>query len=202
MTNDTVPLPTLAGDITALIRFIAMTLPKTATLGTLLRHLTELLDGSVEDAYRSLSLDYRPRYTPVMRVLLAQGPASIRAISLRAGITHSAVSQTVAQMVRAGLVALEPGGDARERIAALTPAGEAIVPALRRQWEATEAAARTLDRELPMPLTALLRDAIDALERHPFHERLQRAASARTSAGKSSSGKTSSSKPKPGKSSK
>ncbi|MGO4701255.1 MarR family winged helix-turn-helix transcriptional regulator [Dyella sp. 2RAB6] len=178
-----------------------MTLPKTATLGTLLRHLTELLDGSVEDAYRSLALDYRPRYTPVMRVLLAQGPASIRAISLRAGISHSAVSQTVAQMVRAGLVAQEPGGDARERIVALTPAGEAIVPALRRQWEATEAAARTLDQELPMPLTALLREAIDALERRPFRERLQRAASSKTASSKTSSSKTSPRKPKPGKSS-
>jgi DNA-binding MarR family transcriptional regulator len=157
-----------------------MTLPKTATLGTLLRHLTELLDGAVEDAYRALSLDYRPRYTPVMRALLAHGPASIRAISQRAGISHSAVSQTVAQMARHGLVALRPGGDARERIVALTPAGESIVPALRRQWEATEAAARTLDDELTMPLTALLREAIEALERRPFRERLQRARSSKS----------------------
>src|SRR5690348_5551166 len=110
-----------------------MALPPTATLGTLLRHLIELLDGAVEQAYAGLALDYRPRYTPVVRALLELGPASLRAISLRAGITHSAVSQTVAQMKKHGLVRYRPGRDARERIVALTPAAEAIVPALKQQ---------------------------------------------------------------------
>lgn len=148
-----------------------MTIPSTATLGTLLRHLTETLDGAVEQAYKSLSLDYRPRYTPIMRTLLELGPASIRTISLRAGITHSAVSQTVSQMAKHGLVTLRPGGDARERIVTLTAAAKAMVPALKRQWAATSAAARTLDEELSMPLSQLLREAIEALEERPFSER-------------------------------
>ncbi len=44
------------------------------TLGTLLRHLIELLDGAVEQTYRDAELDYRPRYTPVLRALIARGP--------------------------------------------------------------------------------------------------------------------------------
>jgi DNA-binding MarR family transcriptional regulator len=149
-----------------------MTIPRTATLGTLLRHLTEMLDGSVEQAYASLPLDYRPRYTPIMRVLLELGPASIRTISERAGITHSATSQSVSQMARRGLVRLRQGGDARERIVTLTATAEEIVPALRKQWTATNAAAQALDNELSMPLSQLLREAIEALERRPFNERL------------------------------
>ena len=36
-----------------------------ATLGTLLRALLDQLDPSVEQAYRDLKLDYRPRSTGV-----------------------------------------------------------------------------------------------------------------------------------------
>ena len=38
-------------------------------LGTQLRHLIELLDGDVAQTYANAGLDYRPRFTPVMRVL-------------------------------------------------------------------------------------------------------------------------------------
>jgi DNA-binding MarR family transcriptional regulator len=147
-----------------------------ATLGTLLRHLVEKLDAAVEHRYVQSRLDYRPRYTPVVRALMTSGPASIRAISRSAGITHSAVSQTVAQMIERGLVKFEPGGDARERIVALTATAKAMVPKLEQHWQATNAAARMLDTELSMPLSDLLREAIDALERSPFSERIATAA--------------------------
>lgn len=135
-----------------------------------------MLDGAVEQAYARSGLNYRPRYTPIMRALLDLGPASIRAISLRAGITHSAVSQTVSQMAKHGLVRLKPGGDARERIVVFTRAAEAMVPALQRQWQATNAAAQALDDELSSPLTALLRETVAALERQSFAERIEASA--------------------------
>ncbi|WP_371871428.1 hypothetical protein [Phytohabitans rumicis] len=46
---------------------------------------------------------------------------SIRALAGAVGVTHSAASQTVAQMAKAGYVTLEPGTDARQRIVHLTP---------------------------------------------------------------------------------
>lgn len=142
------------------------------TLGTRLRHLLELLDGAVEQAYADAGLDYRPRYTPVVRALLALGDASIRTIAARAGVTHSAASQTVAQMAERGLVTLAPGRDGRERIVALTPAARAMVPALERQWAATNAAAHALDDELAHSLLAVVDQAIAALERTPFAARI------------------------------
>ncbi|WP_242108868.1 MarR family transcriptional regulator [Luteimonas aquatica] len=154
---------------------------RTATLGTLLRHLIETLDGAVETTYARSIPGYRPRFTPVVRALLELGPASIRGIALHAGITHSATSQTVSQMAKQGLVQLRPGGDARERIVALTADAEALIPRLRRHWAATNAAADALDRELSAPLSALLREAIDALERHPFGDRIASAAPSRPS---------------------
>jgi DNA-binding MarR family transcriptional regulator len=150
--------------------------PPSPTLGTLLRHLIEQLDGAVEESYALSGLDYRPRYTPIVRALIECGPASIRAISRSAGITHSAVSQTVAQMQERGLVQFESGGDARERIVALTPAAKTMIPRLQQHWRATNAAADVLDSELSAPLSKLLREAIAALERRPFAQRIQTAA--------------------------
>lgn len=152
-----------------------MPVPANATLGTLLRHLIETLDGSVQAAYADLALNYRPRYTPILRVLRELGSASIRTISQRAGITHSAVSQTVSQMSRDGLIEMQVGNDARERIVALSPAALAMLPVLETQWAITNAAAQALDSELSMPLSQLLREAIDALERRPFKTRMSEA---------------------------
>ncbi|ATB39089.1 MarR family transcriptional regulator [Cystobacter fuscus] len=148
------------------------------TLGTLMRHLVELLDRDVEAAYAAAGLAWRPRNTPVLRALMELGPASIRALSHEIGITHSAVSQTVSQMAKDGLVELRPGADARERIVALSAKAEAMIPALRKQWAATNAAAAQLDSELSAPLSKIAAEAIEALTRKPFGERMRQAAQA------------------------
>lgn len=143
-----------------------------ATLGTLLRHLLDLLDGDVEATYRSAGLDYRPRFTPVMRALGESGPSSIRSISRHAGLTHSAASQTVAEMTRRGLVRAGAGEDGRERIVELTSAGAALLPQLRLFWSATGSAADTLSEEIGVDLAAALGAAIRALEDKPFFDRI------------------------------
>jgi DNA-binding MarR family transcriptional regulator len=144
-----------------------------ATLGTLLRRLIEHLDGAVEASYAGDGLDYRPRYTPIVRALMRDGPATIRDLAARTGVTHSAASQTIAQMAERRLVTLEPGADARERIVAPAPALAAILPGLERRWTATEAAAGTLDADLGLSLADLVTRALDALERQPFAERIR-----------------------------
>lgn len=146
------------------------------TLGTLLRSLIDHLDGEVEAAYSAEGLAWRPRYTPVLRTLTRLGPTSIKAIAVDIGVSHSAASQTVSQMAREGLVALTGGADARERIVTLTPATEALAPALERQQIATNAAAADLDAELSAPLTEVLREAIAALNRRRFGSRIADAA--------------------------
>jgi DNA-binding MarR family transcriptional regulator len=145
------------------------------TLGTLMRHLLDLLDGEVEAAYAAAGLAWRPRYTPVLRALMRENNLSIRALSRVIGISHSAVSQTVSQMQREGLVELKPGADARERIVALSPKAEAKIPALQRQWAATNAAADQLDAELSAPLSKIASEAIEALTETTFGERIRRA---------------------------
>ncbi|PPU75658.1 MULTISPECIES: MarR family winged helix-turn-helix transcriptional regulator [Xanthomonas] len=156
----------------------------TPTLGTLVRHLIELLDGDLEAVYAASGLAWRPRYTPVLRVLMRLGPASIKVLAQEIGITHSAASQTVAQMAKQRLVVLKPGADARERIVVLTAKVRRLVPALQQQWAATNAAAAQLDAELSVPLSAVLAEAIAALQRRSFATRITAATdpASRTSA--------------------
>ena len=118
------------------------------TLGAQLRRLLELLDGDVETAYRRAGLNFRPRYTPIFRALLREGALSIKDVANLACVTHSAASQTIAQMTREDLVQIEMGRDRRERLVGLTPRALAMTPDLERCWAATARAAASLDLSL------------------------------------------------------
>ncbi|MEV6422196.1 MarR family transcriptional regulator [Streptomyces sp. NPDC051662] len=148
--------------------------PGPELLGTRLRHLLDRLDSGVEAVYTDLGMDgFRPRYTPVARVLAAApGPCSIRELAQATGVTHSAASQTVAQMAKDGLVVLAPGDDARRRMVRLTPRAEELLPALNAEWEATSAAAAEFEAELPYSLSRLIGEALEALDRRPMRQRI------------------------------
>jgi DNA-binding MarR family transcriptional regulator len=143
-------------------------------LGTQLRHLVELLDGAVEQAYVEAGLDYRPRYTPVMRVLAEQPSATIGELAALAGLTQPAATQTVALMVKKGLLTLAASGaDGRQRVVRLSASGEALLPRLRVCWQATKSAADSLDAELAFPLSTCLEQAIAVLEARSFGARIR-----------------------------
>lgn len=165
----------------------------TPGLGTQLRHLLELLDGAVEDAYASAGLRYRPRFTPVMRALMACEPSTIGQIAESAKISQPAATQTVALMVKEGLIVSEPGtDDSRQRQIRLSPRGRAMLPKLRDCWKATQMAADSLDASLPRPLSQSLDEAIKALSVESFGSRVAKAranlSGAQTHAASSSAG--------------
>jgi DNA-binding MarR family transcriptional regulator len=145
-------------------------------LGTQLRHLLELLDGAVSDSYAEAGLRYRPRYTPVMRALIAREPSTVGQIAQAARITQPAATQTVGLMVEAGLLTTETGSsDGRQRLIRLTAAGRALLPRVHECWRATEMAAASLDAALPAPLSKSLSHAIAALELKSFGVRIAEA---------------------------
>ncbi|SFQ55045.1 Winged helix DNA-binding domain-containing protein [Amycolatopsis arida] len=142
-------------------------------LGTRLRHLLELLDGDLAALYPELGLDgWRPRYTPFVRALVRLGPSSIHDLARAVSVTHSAASQTVAQMHRQGLVRLAKGADARQRIVHLTERTRVLLPKLDIEWAAASAAVADLDAELPYPLSDVVDAALRALRRRPMRDRI------------------------------
>lgn len=151
--------------------------PDSEALGTLLRHVLELLDGDVAKVYEDQGLvEYRPRFSPVIRALVAEGAMSIRDLAGTVGVTHSAASQTAAQMARAGLVthSTDPS-DNRRRMITLTPKAHALLPVITAEWDATQEAMAELDGEISMPLADLLTEVAEALRGRPFQERISAA---------------------------
>jgi DNA-binding MarR family transcriptional regulator len=148
-----------------------------AGLGTLMRHVLDLLEADVARVYADLGVTgYRPRFGPVVRALVALGPLSIRDLAVATGVTHSAASQTAAQMTRAGLLTLERGTDARQRIARLTERARDLLPVIEAEWAATAAAAAELEAELPAALTDVLISAERAVVSRPMRTRIADAA--------------------------
>lgn len=143
-------------------------------IGTRLRALLDRMEADIAALERSLGLgeiDFRPRFSPVMR-LLGDGEARpVHAIAASIGVTHSAASQTIGQMERRGLVERARGEDGRERLVCLSTLGESVLPAIEREWTLTAAAVADLDRDLPVPLAAMI-DALEtALDRRPLADR-------------------------------
>ena len=158
-------------------------------LGTRLRHLLDQLDDDIAHVYADLGLpNFRPRYTPIVQLVHTHGPRSIRWLADTIGITHSAVSQTVNQMHRDGLVHLVPGEDARQRLVHLTDRARALKPTLDAEWHATNAAALQLDAELPHPLSAAVDAALRALADKPLRERIREHLDDPTAAGPAGDG--------------
>jgi DNA-binding MarR family transcriptional regulator len=86
--------------------------------------------------------------------------------------THSALSQKVAAMRTAGWVQTVVGDDARSKKVTLTEKGRRVVGRLAAEWRATEAALADLEAEIPYPLSRVVADIEQALERKSFHDRI------------------------------
>lgn len=145
-----------------------------ARLGQLFALLRDM-DEAIGELYADRGADQvRQRFVWPMLRLAHEGPTTITGLSRSLGLTHSAVSQTVAQMRRAGLVSSVVGeGDGRTRSVALTARGLELVPLLEAEWRATEAAVRELDDALPVPLSRVAADLGTALEDRPFRQRIE-----------------------------
>lgn len=145
-------------------------------LGTQLSHLLELLEGAVQAAYTDAGLVTRPRYTPVIRALIEREPSTIGQIAAAATISQPSATQTIALMVKDGLLTAKAGpGDARTRLVRFTKKARLMLPELQACWAATKRAADSLEDDLGLPLSEVLGNTIAELEKKPFDQRISEA---------------------------
>lgn len=144
-----------------------------AGLGTRLRKLLAILDGDVQQLYAAGNGQFRPKYFPVVQALLEHGELDVLSLAATAQVTQPAMTQTLQEMERTGLLNLVPGSDRRQRFAELTEAGRATAAELTPLWRAVASAASALDRELPVSLDRAVDEALAALDRKPFRTRIE-----------------------------
>lgn len=143
-------------------------------LGELLRYVNDLVELGAEEHYRTMRLNYRARYTPVLRALHA-GAQTVTDITERTRLTQGAISQTVALLEGDGLIARHALDDGRKSAILLTAAGRTLVGKLERHWVATFAAIDKLEEDIGYPLRRVLEAAAEALEREGFSARVRAA---------------------------
>jgi DNA-binding MarR family transcriptional regulator len=149
--------------------------PTQESLWRPLRVLLARMDNEIARAYEEAQIEgVKPSYVLELLRLHARGPMTIGELADSVGRTHSALSQKVSAMRRAGLVRTKVGADARSKQVYLTAKATRIVGRLTAEWRATEAALAELETEIPYPLSKVVTDLEAALERRSFHERITR----------------------------
>jgi len=140
-----------------------------------LHRLTDYIDSEIGRVYAEMPDARGVRPTWVLEILRldARGPMTIRALADSVGRTHSALSQKVAAMAKAGLVELTPGPDARSRHVVLTERARGLVDRMRAEWLATEETLAEIEAEAAYPLSRVVHDLEEVLARKGFYERLR-----------------------------
>ncbi|MBD2841360.1 MarR family winged helix-turn-helix transcriptional regulator [Erythrobacter rubeus] len=141
-------------------------------LGTKLRLLLARLDGELAALYAKGGHNFRPRFYPVFQLLLQCEESSVSEIANYLQATQPAATQTLSEMKKLDLVEFAAGKDRRERIVTLTPHALEMAGDLRPLWDAVGRAANELDEELSHPLSAILDEALAALARKSFPDRI------------------------------
>jgi DNA-binding MarR family transcriptional regulator len=149
--------------------------PTHASLWRPLRLLLSRIDSDIARVYEEARIEgMKPSYVMELLRLHAHGPMTIAELAESVGRTHSALSQKVSAMRRAGLVHTTAGADGRSKHVHLTARATRVVGRLAAEWRATEAALAELEQEIPYPLSAVVADLEVALARVSFHERITR----------------------------
>jgi DNA-binding MarR family transcriptional regulator len=141
--------------------------------GPLFRLLADM-DADIAGLYAEAGIEgVRTRFVGPMIELGRGGPLTIKEIAGRRKVSHSAMSQTVAAMRKAGLVEPAEDSDGRKRRVQLTARSRELLPFLQAEWRATEATVLALDAELPYPIMRAVADIQAALSARPFAQRLR-----------------------------
>jgi DNA-binding MarR family transcriptional regulator len=138
-----------------------------------LRLLQASMDADITRVYTEAQISgLKPTWVMELLRLHARGPMTITELARSVQLTHSAVSQKVAAMRAAGWVRTATGTDARSKKVTLTAKARRITGRLAAEWRATEAAIADIEAEIPYPLSQVVTDIAEALQRKSFHDRI------------------------------
>ena len=138
-----------------------------------LRLLQAAMDAEIASIYAEAKISgLKPSFVMELLRLHARGPMTITELARSVQLTHSAASQKVAAMRAAGWVRTTAGPDARSKKVTLTARARRITGRLAAEWRATEAAIAELEAEIPYPLSRVVTDIEEALQRKSFHDRI------------------------------
>ena len=106
-------------------------------LASRLRRLLHRLQSDGEQVYRSLNLHFKPKWFPVLHLLLNRSPLTLTEISQLLSVAHPSSIEAVDELISAGLVdSRKSDSDGRCREISLTSEGKQLCNELLPVWDA------------------------------------------------------------------
>lgn len=148
-------------------------------LGTRFKRLSEKFLSDVSNIYHQLGIDFEPSWFGIFYLLDRYQRLSVGELSKLLGITNSAVSQLLSQLVEKGLINISDSlSDKRMRIVEFSTKGHNLLTELKPVWKLIKAEMKNM--LLESQKDCYLLDAIAELERvfekKPLAERVIEAA--------------------------
>lgn len=149
-----------------------------AAIGARLRRLSDRLDRETGAVYVAAGVRFEQRWFGLLNQLRINGPMSVGDIATALGVTHVAVSQTRAALLRKKLVVVTADpADARRNVLRLSAAGQRLAEQLSGTWQLLNDVGRELDREAG-GLVAAIERLERALDQEGVSARVERLRSA------------------------
>lgn len=154
------------------------------SIGTRLRQLSEQLTGAAHDLYTTYGINIEPKWWPIFYCLSEKSWNQVGELAEKIGHSHVAVSRTVKEMAKAGLVRTRASTtDGRVTEVSLTVKGRDLIHAIQPQYEDISAAISQLDTETGTSLWEALAAWETALKKRSFTGRVRDQRHLRRSAG-------------------
>lgn len=116
------------------------------SLGSRLRWLSEYVTRDAAEIYRLYGIDIKPKWFPVLYMLLYGDDNSVTGIANAIGQTHPSVSNIAKEMKTAGLLTdTKNGNDRRATVLSLTDKGKALKHPLKQACEDVTTVVTSLD---------------------------------------------------------
>lgn len=141
--------------------------------GTRLRIFNERLIQDAAKVYKSLNIDFEPRWFTIFYLLNTKSPLSITEISSELGISQPAVTQIADILVKKGYVThVKDRTDTRKRMLALSKKAKELIPLLQPVWDSFCSAHRGLFHSTGFDVMLLLEKLEDELDKKDMFSRI------------------------------
>ena len=147
-------------------------------LGSRLKRLAERLQAGAGKAFRDAGHPVQPSQMALLAALDSHGPQTVSVMVEALGVSQPSVTRNLSGLVTLGLVELRATpGDRRQKTAALTAAGKALLADVKaRIWPPLEAAVAAMCAPLSGPLLGQITAIEAALAAQPLDARVRAAA--------------------------
>ena len=141
-----------------------------------LKRLTDRFMRSANKVYKSLNIDFEPRFFTVFYLIFTQGkPLSISEISNSLNITHPAVIQAAQMLTKKGLVdSYQDDADRRIRRLTLTAKGKRLADFLLPIWNDFEAATAELFTDAQVDMRSVIQSIENQLDKEELADRINK----------------------------